>query len=213
MGFLEVNRWAYLRLHDTRQTIVGIHRRFAQIQILKNKARLRNPQFPRNAAQTIERSSGKLILFLTCQSNPGPAVKGSWLLAFSLQFVIRAGLHFDLIKPKGMAPNENQSSSRCKRGLRRSAWQSQLTLSSHLLPPSPPPPPSHAIVRVDAGCKRRSFCLTGKRVCVIGGSAGRKAFFNKIWPSCELNACKCIETTELHAAWRLGELRGGFSER
>lgn len=134
MGYLEGNRCAYLRLHGTPQTIVGIHRRVAQIQILKNNARLRNPRFSRNAAQTIERSSGKLILFLTCQSNPGPALRGSWLLAFSLQFVIRAGLHFDLIKPKGMAPNQNQSQSRCKRGFgwRKSSWQSELTLISPL---------------------------------------------------------------------------------
>lgn len=63
-----------------------------------------------------EESSGKLIGFLTCQSNPGPPLRGSWLLAFSLQFVIRASLHFDLIRPIGMARNKNQSSNWSKRG-------------------------------------------------------------------------------------------------
>lgn len=69
-------------------------------------------------------SSGKLIGFLTCQSNPGPPLRGSWLLAFSLQFVIRVSLHFDLIRPIGMAPNKNQSSGWSKRssGQRRRGW-------------------------------------------------------------------------------------------
>lgn len=102
-----------------------------------------------------------------------------------------------------MTPNENRSSSRCKRdcGLRRSGCQSAFALLSHLLPPSPPP--SHAIVQ-DVGLIRYRFRLTWKR--------RKKAFSNKIWPHCEFNACRGLETTVLHPAWRLRGLWGGSSE-
>lgn len=62
------------------------------------------------AVRAGEEKSGKLIGFLTCQSNPGPPLRASWLLAFFLQFVMRVSLHFDLIRPIGMASNKNQSS-------------------------------------------------------------------------------------------------------
>lgn len=94
----------------------------------KMKRTQRNPQFPHNATQVTERRSGNLIL-LTCQSNPGPAIRGSWLLAFSPPFVTWTGLHFDLIKPKGMASNENQSSRCCKLvcGWMRTAWLAHIS--------------------------------------------------------------------------------------
>lgn len=87
-----------------------------------------------------EESSGKLIGFLTCQSNPDPPLRGSRLLAFSLQFVMRLSLHFDLIRPIGIAPNKNQSSGLSKRGSgqRRRGWLAQISaVRANSLTPSP----------------------------------------------------------------------------
>lgn len=129
-----------------------------------------------------EESSGKLIGFLTCQSNPGPPLRGSWLLAFSLQFVIKVTLHFDLIRPIGMAPNKNQSSGWNKRGSgqRRTSWlagistgktnslYSLLSLFPSLFLLLPPTPPTcSAIVPVHIGHKIDSFHLTkNQRLCL-----------------------------------------------
>ncbi len=145
-----------------------------------------------------EESSGKCIAFLTCHSNPGPPLRGSWLVAFSLQFVIRVSLHFDLIRPIGMAPNKNQSSSYSDRGSgrqRTSRLAGISTVRTYSL--SYPSLLRHTTVPVHIGRKRKRFSSNRQskalstRVVVRG--AWRKAFhFNKIWPSCELNECKCI---------------------
>lgn len=66
--------------------------------------------------EEVRRVLEKLTCFLACQSNPDLPLRGSWLLAFSLQSVIRVSLHFDLIRPIGMAPNKNQSSGWSERG-------------------------------------------------------------------------------------------------
>lgn len=116
-----------------------------------------------------EMSSGKLTRFLTCQSNPGPPLRGSWLPAFSLQFVIRASLHFDLIKPIGMAPNKNQSSRMeqtrlCPEEERLTGLilYSRNSLSHLAFFPASLFLLSHTIMQVHIGHKRHSFHLTNK---------------------------------------------------
>lgn len=80
------------------------------------------------------------------------------------------------------------------------------TVSAHSLV-SPFTAVSFDRARADVGRKRRSFRLPGKNVAAQEGR--RFSFFNKIWPPCELNVCKCIATAEVHPAWRLGGLGGG----
>lgn len=65
--------------------------------------------------EQVRRLVQSLPASLACQSNPGPSRRGSWLLAFQLQSVLRLSLHFDLIRPIGMAPNKNQSSGGSER--------------------------------------------------------------------------------------------------